>query len=323
MWRPSTRRVAGWLFLIPCTLSAACGRGGGVQDEQSRKGPQIETRPVTLTVQMTGLLLMVPPKGTSGATHVLAPHMTDHFNLIGFRYPNTAGLCFKYNSAHGICYMRMDSLLLDSIGTTAGSANTASLSRSVVNLTQGSGGTKIDTESAVQRSRSAVRLFAGTVGNPCSLESWRFDPAGWLSLPWRDALHNRLDWSIPNLNANTLDLVFKRLTGGGRQVITLYPVQDTIELLLLNVPPADTVGLFSQPQDGVLPDPSTDIRPHFDAFYELIGVPAGSKRRYPEEPIDHDPVCPITVLDLFDDTNNREQRGIRTQSCITASARAK
>jgi hypothetical protein len=311
MWRSFTHRAVAVFPFFYCILIAGCREQAGSPSAG-----------VSLTIQMTGLLLMVPPKSSGGVTHVLAPQMWEHYNLVGFHSPqNTPGLCAMYNDDRDICYVKMDGWMLDSIGAiTSGYTDRQSLPAGVLNLTHLSGGDQVDLGRAMRESRSVIRLYSGKVTKICSLAYWRYDPVG-QPRPKRRRLANRVDWRIPNLNSDSLVLVFRGLNDTTRHAVTLKPnARRQIELLVVHVPVTDTNGLFSAPGKQAMIDPEDDLKPHFNAFYGLMNPAARTQRPVPDRPWRFRRVCPITILDLSRDTKSEVHPGTRTQSCITASA---
>jgi hypothetical protein len=303
MWRLRAQRtVALWSLLCTCVLAAGCG------DEK-----------VKVTVQMTGLLLFVPPNESGGVTHVLSPPMTEHFNLIGFKHQNTAGLCDIYNKDRGICYVNMDGWVLDSLGAPPGPGK--SLPFGVLNLTHLSGGEKVDPDLALRQSRSGIRLHSGKVTGLCSLASWRVDPEG-QPPPERLKLANRVDWTIPGRKLDSLVLVFRGVSDNRSRHVTLRPnVRKRIEIVVVHIPVTDARGLFSATGGQLLEESEGDLEAHLNAYFSLFEPSVSRRGRpVPAEPRRLRRVCPITILDLSEDTSERSVPGLRTQSCITASA---
>lgn len=342
--------------LLTCTMLPACR--GGNQGNPKQQALTLQTEPVTMVIQMTGLMLLVPPKQASGLTHVLLPDMPpasgipDHLTFIGFK-GDSSGHCTIYDRKRKICYVNMKGWALDSIGKAAGSSTTAGTrARGPLNLTRHTN-KKINLVQARQSLASEVTFVRGRPTDSCGVARWTYNPIG-QDPPAKFELINVLEWQIPNMPADSFVLVRRELKAPyRRETIATLRTSDTvnneIELLIMNVLPEDTVGLVGrarapQPRGDknlglvtsavIRPDTTHTADAHFRRLYRLVGVP-DSIQRLPRRPVRIREACPITILDLFNqhdaDKENkyRDQdggdvypvwRGARTLSCIMASA---
>lgn len=325
MWRKGTRKV---LVALLCVMAAGCGGGDegksaeGELNDSASVAPAGASGPVTLKIQMTGLLLLV--SDTNARTHIAAPRMQDHLNYIGFWKENDKG-CDRYNYDRSICYIKMDGYVIDPVASGAGTPNQRpTYPRGVVNLTHASGGHKVNASAVRGRSRSTITLVGGATTGSCSLTKWTFRPFNAQQSSFL-GLVNRLDWDIGGF-ANSLLLVLRK--GNETRNVVLRARNNVIELLILNVPERDTVGLFGNvSRDAtsalLFPDPA-EMEDHFRTYYRLMGVSDG-RHRFPMKPFEVvNRTCPITILGLATDTGLKNARdalpGIRTHSCVVTSA---
>ncbi|HEU0300858.1 MAG TPA: hypothetical protein VFR37_15460 [Longimicrobium sp.] len=319
--------------LLACLLLSACP---GEDDNGSGDDPAASDG-ATLRIQMTGALLAVPSKQAPGRTHLLMPSVANHFARIGFRGDSMA-YCAAYDRTRRICYVNMDGWDLDPIGAGMRAAAPARrIPRGVLDLTHGSGA-EVRLPAARPRARSEITLLGGTPSDSCALASWRFNPRGLLRPPRTVELINVMQWDIP-LAADSLVLTRRRRsTNTPQKLVTLRTnAQDQIELLIMHVSPADMIDVTSmttarQPGADSATSEATraahrppTIREHFGAFYDLMGV-RSDWRRFPADSTRLRRICPITILGLEDARSSgraslpAEIRGVRTYSCVLASA---
>jgi hypothetical protein len=336
MWGTSTRGLAtALLCLWTGILSSACG-GGGDNDEAAPPNDTVvpeeqakttRSAPVTLHIQMTGLLLLVRDAGER--THVAATRMLDHTNYIGFFKQNNTN-CDRYNLQRNICYVLMDDWLVDSIGPMGSPGPAGPLPSSVFDLTQGSEGGTVDVNALRGRSKSMITLLGGSLADTCSLARWTFDPPG-PTQPGTIEPVNRLGWQIPDIGADSVLIIRRKSAGPQRDTLVAHSnAQHVIELLILNIPPEDSVGLFAPPPTST-PQPTTPnparMEAHVRAYYAHMGLANPASHPVPTLPIHKiRETCPITILGLQNDTGivraGEAASGIRTQSCIIAAATA-
>lgn len=343
--------------LLTCILLSACGGGG--QENPKQQTVAAQTEPVTMVIQMTGLMLLVPPKQAGGLTHVLLPDLPPspstpyHLTWIGFKGDST-GYCKEYDHDRRICYVDMKGYALDSIGNTAPSSTGAgTAARGPLNLSRHTN-RKINLAVARDSVAAYVTLARGRPTDSCGVARWTYNPIG-QEPPAKFELMSVLEWQIPNMPADSFVLYRRQLSAPHtRERIATLRTSDTvnneIELLIMNVLPEDTVGLVRRavappPRPGASPGQVTmpvarsDSVPHtadehFRRLYRLVGVP-DTMRRLPRRPVRIRKACPITILDLFDQYQEDEEdkdrnqdggaitgiwRGATTLSCVMASA---
>jgi hypothetical protein len=333
MWRTRTQGIA-LLCLWTGMVSWGCGRGSddnGVPPEDTvptaEQGRSTTSASVALHVQMTGLLMLV--RDTGERTHVAATRMADHKNYIGFSQDTSTVDCDRFHTDLKICYVLMDNWLVDSIGPMGSPGQAGPLPSTVFDLTASSGGEKVNVNALGGRSTSMITFFGGSLADTCSLAEWTFDPPGQTTPPVRIEPVNRLGWRVPDIGADSVLIIRRKSTGVG-QVDTLVAhanSQGVIELLILNIPPDDTLGLFRRPPTSPLPPKTPNpgsMGTHVRQYYAHMGLPSPASHPVPEPPIrEIRKTCPITILGLENDTKivrDDEATGIRTQSCIIATA---
>jgi hypothetical protein len=316
----------------------ACGGGENASEDGASSGENVDRKDSaqaaatvqsgtsSIVVQMTGLLLVVPPKANGGSTRILMPRIPNHLAWIAFRGDSTEH-CIRYDQ--GTCYVKMDGWALGPIGGGANSGNAApSMPRALLSLSDLSRH-RINYRRARARARGEITLSAGNVTHSCSLTKWTLKPVGNNPQTRRDSLVNLMEWTFPDFPAGSLVLARRRLTGPDttlRNFATVHATGGRIELLITHVPPADTVGMFpsasvqiQSPSNTHREDPAA-VKRHVHAFYDLMGVSTNAGKRpvpVPDEP-PFGAICPITILGL-----SRDSLGIvgtKTPSCIMASA---
>jgi hypothetical protein len=196
---------------------------------------------LTIVIQLTGLLMIVPPNGPGGPTHVLMPE-PDHVRheaYIGFRRTPGAQHCEEDLSSE-FRFVRMEGWVLDPLPGSGGAA--AELPRTILNVTRGSGGRPVRPDHLVANPRrnplrSRVTFGGGNVTDTCQMGRWRFDPVGRAR---RDtiSLSNVVEWTIPDVPQGSIVLKRRPLGGGSEQELaTLYPDgAGRVELLVAHVP---------------------------------------------------------------------------------------
>lgn len=107
-WKPG-HVAAGLATIYACFLAGACGGGGDDQIAATA------TEPDTVVFNMTGLLLVVPPKSGGFALNVLMPYLDDHAAKLGVGVAKVdsarnTSLCNDKSfpnspSKQGICYI--------------------------------------------------------------------------------------------------------------------------------------------------------------------------------------------------------------------------
>jgi hypothetical protein len=224
--------------------------------------------PITIVIQMTGLLLLSPSRSTGELPmYVLMPApmalMAPHAPMVGFR-SNPGNCPGTYDAAENVCYVDMDGWSM-TIGTLAATSARASLPSGALNLSATTGrfvpptlfGPQPDDPSL----RGRVILNAGTVSNAC--DRFFFNVGQTMM-----SLTNVLEWRITDYNQPTLTLVRTPLASGGgaeRTVAILTPVNGEIELFIRNLPVGVTPGGSAAAGDSAT---------HFHAYYDLLGVPS-------------------------------------------------
>lgn len=279
------RGMLSVVFAVSCTSAWGCGgeqgAGAGATADSiapSPSGPAAASMAApNLVVQMTGLLLVVPPATGTGDVQILLPKEEDHVAWLGFGMGSDAAnyssaLCdtTRPHAAHavkeGICYVDLTKWEVGALGTGGvGSEVKNLLPPELVSVTELSGGHHRANPAADGR-RAKVLLSAGAPGDTCKLARWTLRPYGGTA---RDQeLINRLDWRIPNAPSR---LVFTSATGSHTVTLPGPDNNGHVYILLAHVPRAD---LSSLPPTGSTGGVSTGGNAsHFAAFYDLLDDP--------------------------------------------------
>ena len=329
------RAVTACSCIVVSAAAAGCGGTASAAEQtvntaraQDSTVITAQPEPFSLVVQMTGLLLLVPPKQPNGNTEVFMPTVANHDAVIGFKVSSDPGYCdVPYNNALKICYVKMNGWSLSVVQT---GASGGVLPKGAVNLTR-FGGRPINVADARTRSRAEVTLLPGIVTDTCSLASWTFNPVG-NEGPERLSFINVMEWVVPRVTPENLSLVLtsKDNSAEPRPLGPLVPNdQNELELLIMHLPPVEWKKITGAPLHPSEPIAPADVTPnisgemttHFNAFYHTIDPLHFSLRPIPQRPRKLRDVCPITILGLETSSRNEgEQRGTKTLSCVMASA---
>ncbi len=141
---------------------------------------------ITIVIQLTGLMMIVPPNGPGGPTHVLMPRSqaVSHDAYVGYRMRSSAEPCAG-DAIRGFCFVQMNGYELEPLPRSAGVPNpeVPRIPRTVLNLSQGSGGRRVHAGHLGQNPgrdtlQSRITLPSGMVTDTCQMGRWRFDPTG-------------------------------------------------------------------------------------------------------------------------------------------------
>ena len=271
---------------------------------------------LTIVIQLTGLLMLVPPSpGQSGPTRVLMPEPDHIRHEAVLAYRNPAGhACSEGILVSGeFCFVRMEGWELDPL---PGRARSVNLPRTIMNLTRNGGGIRVHRNLLASNPprdslRARFTLGGGDVSGACPMGRWTFDPVG---AQQRDtiSLANVVEWTIPDVPQDSIVLVRRRLSGGSAQkLVTLYPERGRIELLIAHVPPGALIKfqrLLSRlarhsgrtpaaklaPAGGHLASTDDTRIDHFGSYYRLFD--RAQDRRLPsyDRTVDSDG-CPLSI----------------------------
>ena len=332
-----------------CILVSGCGKGGNAKDppQSSTTGgnadgttAQVKSAAAVTTVdvdvQMTGLLLIVPPKQT-GTTYVFLPNpMAKHYALFGFGIPasmiaaDVARLCSQGivpgDLAAGMCYVNLDDWKLEPFTQGTPPSGTFNLDQvGLMNLTTASGGFKVTDLNTSNRARLQFDVGAPAPGKSCKLARWRYRPAlnGQPGPPEEKDLANVVHWmmKVPA----TFELNFKPKTVGLPVRVPLVAnTTGSVQLILAHIPEGDVGNLPPGQQTGPVPAGS-DTANHFHSYYDILNVPPSNPGTDPRRPIPHVKVkyhqsgCQI---DITTKTARADTAlfGPRTYACMPAAA---
>jgi hypothetical protein len=267
---------------------------------------------MTLVVQLTGLLLLVPSSQQGEVMNVLLPkNVPQHHARLVFGVPsgnaNAAKVCMLQD--RGICHVDLKIWEVQTLGAGGEAPSPgAKLPDGILNVTHLSGGPH---KAAAGQALRRVTLGGGWARpDPCRLATWSYTPVG----KPKDTrpLVNVLAWEIKD--PDYLELVFTRANGNEPPVnVPIIAENGRAEILLAHVhddevshlPPnkATTVGEGSQ---------------HFDWYYTLL-TPQPADRPVPTNPNSlNTPPCPVDVTTIppFRD----EPDALGTYACMIATA---
>jgi hypothetical protein len=339
------RAFVGWFVLAAGMPLSACG-GDGEREVQadadtsvSTRTTDVEARNVRVTVHMTGLVLVVPPKQGGDSVKVLLPDtqaVGDHVAWLGFGIeptnPVVPRLCVNdtiYTKA-GICYVDLDKWTLDPFGGGGRPSPPAvTLPNGVLNVTNVAGGMhKVHVPWLTNGLRAEVMFTAGRPGATCSLASWAYRPVdsqGRPKPPVRDSLVNVLDWEIEDPGVDSL--VFRDRASRDSIKVSL-PQTGEAHMILAHIPVADVKDLPPGSRVGPLPA-AADSAKHFRAYYNLLRMPGTNPQPIPPHPhprrqIPHHPqpltteACKVSITTPVE--RFIEKKAIGTYACMVASA---
>jgi hypothetical protein len=195
---------------------------------------------LTVVIQLTGLLMLVPPRpGQAGPTHVLMPEPDhQHVSILGFRDADGSAQHCESGFPGGFCFVRMEGYALDLLPGIA--PQPVTLPREIMNLSSVSGDRPVHRDlfgSNPPRDslRTRITLGGGGVTETCALGYWQFNPVGPMQ-PDTITMANVARWVIPNVPRAGIRLERRPLRGGSAQLLATLPPDDTIEILIAHIP---------------------------------------------------------------------------------------
>jgi hypothetical protein len=304
------------LIVLAITLAAAWLFRGGFPT----RGIEYESAPgTTLIVNMTGLLLIVPPTVSTGETYVLMPGSPDDnvhravFKFIGHHHR----ICDPVDTI--ICVVNMTLWSVDPIGVggTPPSATIANFPKEIPNLTHISGKKDRVNISNTPVSLVATRLMSGGPSvSTCSRGRWSYTPVGTPQTPVEGPLANLVRWVI-TLPASNLPLVFRsRSNPSDTAEVTLVPASGSTSIAVL---------LSRTPVTGEDSVPTPWSTPHhFDSLYDPLGIPKkDSRRRLPRFVDTVQTTACVADVHNFWGVLPKSYPGLDTYSCLIAAAERK
>lgn len=318
-------RVSSKLALIvACSLLGGCDNGGKPQSDAKANVPDspavtVQATPASVVFQLTGLVLIVPPKQRGDSLRILLPDTTGHgphAALLGFPIANGIAIPdnFCMDDALGrqarnasICYVNLDVWTLQAFGSGGRPETPTTQQLSVadpglLNVTNASGRKhRVHFPQVDSVIRSRFVFLAGAPGTkPCRLATWTFVPANENGAPTGAVtrpLTNVLDWEITDLNSPAL--VFAKRTG--ESVTIELPAPET-RILIAHIPEAERAHL---PPNTVAEITDTETTAsHFHAYYDALRapntdeekIPANSERRaIPRRGAGRQSPCPVEI----------------------------
>jgi hypothetical protein len=295
------RITVGLIVTCALVLLSACG-GDETPADEVDINPVVDSsavRPSTasasVTFQLTGLVLVVPPKTSGDSVRILLPNPTGHgahAALLGFPLSKDAAvfdtLCEsdplgKKAKQANICYVNLDVWTLQPFGAggqpaTPTMQQLSAAARGLMDVTSASGGRhRVHFPHADSVVRSRLVFLAGGPGSkPCRLAPWTFIPANEHGSPTQartDSLINVLDWEV---QVASPALVFTKRTG--ESVTIKLPASET-RILLAHVPEAERAHL--PPNTVAAITDTVTVARHFDAYYDVLRAPGTNEHKIP------------------------------------------
>lgn len=323
---------------------ASCGAGGenreggeaAVPEPQPRSlGQSVSpTDSITVVFHLTGLLMLVPPSQGNASTQVLIPHATGHHARLGFGGDSTS-VCRQYLA--GICYVDLDTFTVHPLGAGGGPSGppTFGLASHSANVTRGSGGQyRVHLPSIQSHLRSRVVFQSGGLtGKTCSLARWSFTPVDSAGNPDTTILvdlPNVVSWAISHPASETFRLRIQRQGQAPIDVPLRGIVNDSIHVVLANVPGDELDDLPPAPPQPATGTPPATLR-HYHDFYNLLRKPGQndspppSHRPLPRFDSTREPMCPVRISTVVMDTvigeprGTLEEWGVKTYGCVVGS----
>jgi hypothetical protein len=277
----------------------AAGRDG--RDTRSNSATPTAASTSDVIIQMTGLLLVVPPGAAGNPVEVYLPSAQggDHSAILGFAVPTGMTLRDSLCNNSGTmadpreyCYVDLKRWSLQPFGrggtlaTETVAADQPVTPSGVVNATHLSGGRfKAFRQRALARSDASVTFLSGRLGKACKLAQWTYarvnHGTGTVEQQWTDSLANVVNWEMPGVDSAVL--VFISRTAPDTATVPL-PAGDVF-LLLAHIPEGERHRLPPDTTTTVLN--STNVVADFHPLYDLLstsnaagdGIPQGAPHR--------------------------------------------
>lgn len=332
---PTRRRVVTAALLVVASVSLTASVGAPGAQTDATAAVRTARAPLTIVVQMTGMLMLAPQTGAGKPTHIFMPRPPDsifHYAFIAFRDNGGARCTYR---GQGLCVLRMEGWFLEPIGApAAGSPGKAQRPHGALNFSRGAGGIKLNLGRARRDARSYLTLRGGLASDSCSIATWLFDPLGFPGPEWVKLI-NVLEWKVSDLQQESVVLTRRSIADPARvePVATLTPDSaGRVELLVAHITGQDVRDVFSPdiisqfepvPAAGQtartssLREATSEIEAHFRAYYRFLGV-STPFQRFPTDPLDTKDACPITILGL-EASLGGGPRGVKTYGCVVGS----
>jgi hypothetical protein len=275
--------------------------------------------------QLTGLIMIVPPKQSGGRTHLLMPPAHDHIALLGVGYAvQDTMLCVGQHA--GICYVDLRKWSVDTIGIggTATDPDHLGIPDEVLNVTRVAG-PNYRVHVPAGNGNGALRahlVFAAGRGlpNPCSRARWTYAPVS-TGTTVTQPLANVASWAIRYKRGEPFVLRFTRHGPAATREVRLDTSGDAVKLLIAHVPPEDLSELpLVWPAAAQNPPQKLD---HINDYYSMLrhqtlGTPPGGAP-VPDYAGEAGPICRVSIT-TFDKKFTPEWLfGIKTYGCVIGS----
>jgi hypothetical protein len=334
---PFRGAVVHLMLLATCSVLTGCVDGASGSPNASAdavvvRATEAAASDTRVTIQMTGLLLIVPPNRPGDSVYVLLPNARDHVALLGFGVPrnpwpascvsDTTPFGWKARRA-GICYVDLDVWTLQPFGD-GGQPATPTLASippedksGLLNVTALAGRKhRVHLPLDNTRLRAQVVLLAGEVGRTCKLANWVYHYWRWPGYrgpAHTDSLANVVNWQMQT----STPLEFRNSSG---DVVTIPLQPGEMNMVLAHIPPEEMDHLPPGKADSVT-DADTA---HFHPYYDLLSedpredyIASGSRRRrLPRSPEGGSTPCEVTI-----NVGGRVEggRSIGTYACVVAT----
>jgi hypothetical protein len=339
---PNMRLRAAAVASLPLfALLISCGGEAGRRDRQADGSLALSSSDsVSVLVQLSGLMLIVPPARSGGETQVFLPKVAEaHGARLAFGARPMAA-CEEYDRTREICFVDLKEWTVEGLGAGGSPTDlrTFRFPRGVVNVTEAIGnGYRIDPVEAAASIHTRVALRAGQPAtSACRLAQWHYRPAG-LSRAQSDtiSLVNRLDWSFLYPSGSPFVLTLRNRADTSRIArVRLYPVRGRIAVLLAHVPVYELRAIVADQK--ITPPLPSELR-HLHDYFDLLRRPGGktpppdSLRRVPNRPAPAGPVstsaagreCSIAITVGTSDRKSEQSiaavLGPKTYACVVGT----
>lgn len=300
--------------LLACAALIACG-GEDASSEQPDDAKGAAVAPASgdsmdIVFQLTGMVLVVPPKNTNEHTHLLLPHAQDHLAFFGIGYaPRDTALCAKQR--RGICYVDLVKWHVDPLGprdepTDSGGVG---IPRRVLNVRRAAGPNyQANVQATKGEARAHLTFLTGRArSDVCSRGIWTYKPVATGRIE-TDTFANVMTWVMRYRRNEPFRVRFVLKTDS--QTVREIPLDtslDSVNLAIAHVTPEDTAFL---PAPIFLPAAMQKSAParetikldHIHHYYSLLrheadnSSPGNGNRPVPVLVGDAGPaICPVTV----------------------------
>lgn len=335
----SCRTFAAAAWAVTCAALSACGGENGRAEDLAGDSRTAHREPapttaaasdsITVVLQLTGLMLVVPPTQDGGTTDVTFPTVTSPTHVAGIAFgADSTRVCERYDRARGICFVNLASWRLDAIAPRGRPTKTpVAFPAGVEDVSHGSGNHRVDINAAHDSVSMQVAFLSGApLREPaCRLAKWNYQPVGQSTK--LTPLVNLMRWDIRHPRTPGLVLRFNPTGSGPAETVPLNQMlNDTVRVLLAHVPQSEWDSIIAN--RPTTPAATTELT-HFHDYYKLLRHPSTGAKPPVEtnRPLPHfsEPTgegqCPVRITArnssrVIVDTSTR---GVGTYACVVVT----